>query len=103
MKTSEVFKEAKKRLHNGARAVPDGKSLNICHAIDHAVDHGVPSKDAALAQELVMQRLKPHFGVFSWLGAVAGAHLKRRTRQNLQTYRHAWLDALVKEFEAKGD
>ena len=112
MKTSEVFKQAKQHLWDGNRRTAYGEKF-ICHAIDKAADyHGAKAfsekrKPYVRAKLIISLRIAPNFTLFTWVyDNVDGARKvvwSRKGEQQMQAYRHRWLDALIKEFEKKGD
>lgn len=112
MKTSQAFKQAKQRL------LPLGPTQFICHALaEAAYDRSVMAAD--FDWHVVLPTQKPGFKTAIkaitdriggdctlevWLGAqgitVWGLD---DYREQMQAYRHRWLDALIAEFESKGD
>lgn len=114
MKTSEVFKQAKQHLWDGeVGCMRVEYSPYICHAIDAAADaSGIPPysrRDAPYrrAKAIIQQRIAPEYTLSDWVcrnvkrsGKVINA---RGGAQQAQAYRHRWLDAIIKEFEKKGD
>ncbi len=99
IKTSIILRNAKKELWDG-KGHPN-KSRFICYAIEE----GNPTfrhngKVAALYKEIAA-RLYPYGSVDGWLQH--NPKLFPLTLPNVQKYRHAWVDALIAEYEAKGD
>jgi len=117
MKTSKIFKQAKERLWDGREYSMDMGETYICHAIEEvAWDRGLRPTDRYLdrrfapykrAQKIIQQRIHPHDDLELWLSHnVPGAYkviYRIHSREQVQTYRHRWLDALIQEFEEKGD
>jgi len=108
MKTSELLREAKKGLWWGNSCVPDSyasyiETSYVCIAIDRA---GVRTGHSYLARNLrerLRIRLGKHDTVLGWLRYEVGVPEAHITGRNVQAYRHRWLDALIAEYEAKGD
>jgi hypothetical protein len=110
MKTSEAFKQAKQRLK------PLGPTQFICHALaEAAYDRSVTSTDFdwhniykterlgfRTAIKVITARIGSESPLDVWLG-VQGIPWSDKTPDQMQAYRHRWLDALIAEFEAKGD
>jgi hypothetical protein len=101
-KTSEVFRVAKTYLNRGDQ----DKTDYICVAIGHAQwDKLVTNKAADRARQVIGSRLQDNVSVTEWLkdrGYVPRTQSPYNNKQ-VQRYRHRWLNALIKEFEAKGD
>ena len=116
MKTSEVFKQAKTRLWDGQANWIDGE-MYICHAIDDVAwgnglytssgYHDRLSAPYNRAKKIIQQRIHPHMSLEDWaLDNVKGSWRtinKNDSCKQMQAYRHRWLDALIKEYKAKGD
>jgi len=88
----------------------------ICAALAQAYDCGEITRRALIrARGEVMARLAPHTSVPSWLDDNVKGGIKvwfhrqynRNERafwqQQMQAYRYRWVNALIKEYEAKGD
>ena len=97
MKTSEVFKRAKKHLSTGPNNW--GKPEYICYAIEKARCSEV---DKARATEIIMAGLAGWVTFGSWLENEKGIK-NDRTGEKLQTTRHAWLDHLITHYSNIGD
>lgn len=100
MKTSVVFREAKKHLIRSEAEI--GRvtgTMLICWAIDR-VPARLQERDDARA--IIKDRLKGHSVLDQWLQA-NGVKNRDITFDRVQAHRHAWLDLLIAEFEAKGD
>jgi hypothetical protein len=113
MKTSEAFKQAKQHL------IPTGRCVFICHALaEAAYDRSIMAAD--FDWHVVLTTKKPGFKtaiktITDRIGNEGGTldvWLNRQgipvwemhdRREQLQAYRHRWLDALIAEFESKGD
>lgn len=101
-KTSEAFREAKKHLNRGG----EDKTDYICSAIGQAEHAGmVTSRAAYRARATISIRLGDNPAVTSWLKERGFVPMKQSPFNNVQVqkYRHRWLNALIREFEAKGD
>lgn len=118
MKTSEVLKRAKKHL---SRKYREG----VCSAVWKATyESNVPSFRASDVTRMISDRIKPFGYASKWLawrmavgytmprsefripGSKAQAiydWLDKYTPKDIQAWRHAWLDSMITEFEAKGD
>jgi hypothetical protein len=110
MKTSEAFKQAKQHL------IPIGRSTYICHALAEAAYS--TSVTAAgfnwteirttrksgfkTAINVITGRIGSEGALETWLDR-QGIFPWKYGRRQMQAYRHRWLDALIVEFEAKGD
>ena len=97
MKTSEVFKRAKKLLSTG----PDdwGKPEYICYAIDKTRCSEV---DKDRTTEIIMKLLDGNYTFGGWLEHVKGIE-NDRTGAKIQITRHAWLDHLITHYSNIGD
>ncbi len=110
MKTSEAFKQAKQCLK------PIGSAGYICHALAEAAYgrcvsavgfdwHAIYNTRKA-GYETAINAIRARIGsdtpLESWL-TQQRIEYWRYDRDQMQAYRHRWLDALIAEFEAKGD
>ena len=111
MKTSEVFKQAKQHLAKDfeeTRNTPS-KEKFICIAITTAAAHckRITNEDVERCEDVVKLRMDGEYTLEGWLagrGCVPEYELcDLTTKDRIQAYRHAWLDLLIAEFEAKGD
>jgi hypothetical protein len=101
-KTSEVFRAAKKFLSKGNK----DKTDYICCAIhDAECADLVTGRAADRARHVIQRRLKDNVSVTSWLKDRGFVPMNKDPYNNVQVqkYRHRWLNALIREFEAKGD
>jgi len=101
-RTSEVFRAAKFYLNRGN----EDKTDYICSAIgDVEYANLVTSRAAYRARAVVGIRLGDNASVTSWLKERGYVPMNKNPHNNLQVqkYRHRWLNALIREFEAKGD
>jgi hypothetical protein len=106
MKSSQILRMAKRRL---AKAFADvDRDIFICFALRNVSrDTGdmVVMAKAEKIKELIMHRLKGCFTLDDWLVNYAGINHYRVSEgvNKMQRTRHAWVDSLIVEFEAKGD
>lgn len=101
-KTSEVFRAAKKYLNRGN----EDKSDYICGAIGGVVrDNLVTNRAAYRASNVIGVRLGDSVSVTGWLKDRGFVPMNKDPYNNVQVqkYRHRWLNALIREFESKGD
>jgi hypothetical protein len=112
MKTSEAFKQAKQHLR------PTGRCTYICHALaEAAFDRSIMATDFdwhviyttktpgfKTAIKTITDRIGSDSPVDVWLNRQGIPVWEMRDhREQMQAYRHRWLDALIAEFESKGD
>lgn len=95
-----VFKKAKKYL---AKSWPESKNIYICIAINEVMNRNhVLCNSCTAAKTIIAQRLEGSPTVGSWLkdnGFITSSSFTHTNSQNqLQEYRHRWLDSLIKEF-----
>ena len=109
MKTSTILRRAKKKLDMHDRT--DG----VCLAIGRVGSgwHGELIKDVSdrikpfayahqwLAHRMLCGRSKPKKTNEEW--EQTQAWLNAQSHRNIQRWRLAWIDELIKEYEAKGD
>ena len=101
-KTSEVFRVAKLYLNRGN----EDKTDYICGAIGDAERAKLVTRKAAdRARDTIGTRLRDNVTVTSWLKDRGFVPINQDPYNNkqVQKYRHRWLNALIKEFAAKGD
>ena len=117
-KVSAVFKQAKTRLWDGQPNWVD-KSMYICHAIeDVAPELSLRPLQSQRyydrryapynrAKKIIQQRIHPEMALEDWVLKNVKGSWRTLNRSDsckqMQAYRHRWLDALIKEYEAKGD
>jgi hypothetical protein len=112
MKTSDAFKLAKQRLR------PLGPTQFICHALaEAAYDRSIMAADFdwhvvlttqksgfKTAIKTITNRIGSDSPVDVWLNRQGIPVWEMHDhREQMQAYRHRWLDALIAEFESKGD
>jgi hypothetical protein len=111
MKTSEVFKRAKQRLamdYSETCNTPT-KEKFICLSISIAAAHckRMTVADVKRCEDVIKSRMGGVYTLEGWLagrGCVPEYELcDLATKDRIQAHRHAWLDSLIAEFEAKGD
>jgi hypothetical protein len=106
MKKSELFRAAKKYLAETADAADSSNMiLNIGDAISSAYYSNSNSVSALIAESCI-RTIKDRLGsakfLSGWLLKMHGIDAFS-DKDKYQETRHAWLDSLIKEFEAKGD
>lgn len=95
--TTNPFLAAKPFLNPGDEG---WKSGFICFAIAEAAHREfIPKADAAVAHQLVMTRLGGQATIQQWLQNIAKIPAEERTWQQVQQYRHRWLDHLALEWD----
>lgn len=95
--TTNPFRAAKPFLNPGDASCIAGF---ICFAITETAQRGIiPESDAAIAHNIVMTRLDGHATVQQWLKNVAGIPDSERPWDQVQQYRHRWLDQLALEWD----
>ena len=112
MKTSEAFKEARKRLWNGiGEYCGANKDHFICVALDHAV--AVDTATVIRCQVILDNLLEQHGCLEDWL--IAKEHLDPMflsqhsvedfpdIMRKVQVTRRAWLDHLINHYQSIGD
>ena len=102
MKTSKVFKRAKKYLVKDCNDL-SGKTRYICIAITGSAS----DMDAVRCTSIIESRLDGFCTLTEWLadkGCIPNNGFPSiANRDRIQQHRHAWLDLLIAEFKAKGD
>jgi hypothetical protein len=101
MKTSEVFRRARRRIWEGRYSKTGPQSRFICYAI--LFDATATPKERRKAIDIVTKRLHPYHSMEDWLMARGVSAAQVLTVWKMQAHRKAWLTMLIKEFEAKGD
>jgi hypothetical protein len=99
MKTSQAFKKIRWRI--AAR-----QETYICVAAAAICGGPAEKRAAGRAKDVVVKRMGPTYEGYSltlWLHKQAGIPSGRLTPAAMRAYRLRWLDALIEEFEAKGD
>lgn len=102
MKISQIFTRAHSKIKST-------KEIYICAAINH--DYAAPRYDRSRALDVIYERIqgtpRPSGSigdsVTQWLLDNTSAKRDDMTRDQMRLYRMRWLNALIKEFEAKGD
>lgn len=96
---AETLKGAKRYL---SRRMEDNKYEHICHAVHQFSDW----RGRDLTKRVIAERLgawndpgAPRT-VYCWLLDAAKVEGALLTYENVQKYRHRWVDALIKEFSA---
>jgi len=92
MKTSKVFKLAR-------ASIASGLDRFICIALKHTQGS---VRDRDRAKQVITTRMRGSGTLESWLEGV-GIPAHAQSSLKMQAYRLRWLDALIEEFETKGD
>jgi hypothetical protein len=102
MKTSAVFKAAKKGLWNGiGECQEQSKERYICHAIYwRVIDCSYVESRKAL--KIISLLLEGHDTLEEWLWAKHRIRANNNTKK-LQQTRQAWLDHLIAHYKSIGD
>lgn len=97
-----AFRAAKPLLWSGKdRVIPPGQTGYICYALRGAYFRGsVLGPTSRLAQELIAGRLDGHSTAVDWLYHRRGVPMSLLTSENVQDWRHRWLDMLIEEFSS---
>jgi len=102
MKTSEIFKAAKKHLWNGIGENREQlKEKYICNAIYWRVE-GCSIDEVHYAKKSIALLLEGHETLDDWLQANHKIN-GRDDRRKLQQTRQAWLDHLIAHYKSLGD
>jgi hypothetical protein len=118
MKTSKVLKRAKKQL---SRKYREG----VCNSVRAAKSNEAGEDKAFEVRQMIAKRVRPFTFASRWLAwrmvfgekmpiSEAAIPLSKvealnhwirncTTAKDIQAWRHAWLDNMIAEFEAKGD
>ena len=111
MKTSTILKYAKRILATKySEHIRFTKHQYICHAIDDVSQtYMCWAKARAITME-IQRRLEGYYSLENWLRSVHNIHSSDYDRHfpdefgdKVQTTRHAWIDSMIAEFQAKGD
>ncbi len=103
-KSSVILRKAKEKLWDGV-VYPQSGTQFICHAIVKTNPHPLKGKVGRVLKE-IERRLYPQYTVEHWLqarGYIPHGLITTSKRKKIQQYRHAWIDSLIAEYEAKGD
>lgn len=96
---ARVFKAAKQFLWNGRGCRTKDKRYFICYAIGKVDDTGM-SRGCRDALYEISRRLGHHATATQYLRYGLGVPEHELTDKAVQSWRHAWLDALIAEFSA---
>ena len=112
-KTSGALRCAKAYLWDGTGALWHQRNQFpfICAALAQAYENKeITYKTLINTRSVIMRRLSPSVSVSEWLDENIGFGYKYYNlrdhafwTQQIQAYRHRWVDALIIEFETKGD
>lgn len=96
---AKAFKAAKSFLYKGPPYTSRDKTAHICFAIEHACHVGRLTVDESELSRAHIRLLLGNNGTVSgWLRDHLDVQESERTSENVQQFRHRWLDALIKEF-----
>lgn len=98
---AKCFKRAKVTLATDIRDhIINYKTPYICHAIDDIYGMGSSIKDDC--KRIIQLRLGKHLSLERWL---IGNKVVNSvpSLDEMQPYRHRWLDSLIEEFNSKAD
>ena len=102
MKSSQILRRAKKRIESGI-------GTYLCYAIDCASDDDPDSlRKAEAMRSRIMVSIYPHTTAAKWLYLCIQPKQRydvwaKVNEDALREWRARWLDALIAEYEAKGD
>ncbi len=109
MKTSNVLKRTKKYVAKGVYGTHD-TSVYICHALELAYSSGrIGLSDCHEVRDIVQERLGKCNSLEQWLrwqGIQRPSYGPKSIKEyciKVQATRHAWIDSMIAEFQAKGD
>ena len=100
MKTSNVFRRAKRQLLNEISAPSSTEAGFICSCIRRV---RAPWPDKHRALRVIRERMGGCMALGDWLRYEHDVPDEDITATLVQAHRTAWLDLLIAEFEAKGD
>ena len=92
---AKAFKAAKPYLKTYNTPVGVERTSFICFALEYSK---TPCYVVDAAARVIMDRLHPNSTVYGWLLHQAKIPKHDLTPENVQAYRHRWLDSLIKEF-----
>jgi hypothetical protein len=104
MKTSEVYQQVRHTLNTELRGIPF-----ICLRL--VLDPRIPQADGLRARKIIEERMFPlgKHPLELWLyekRLIAYSHISEmppEMQEQMRLYRLRWLEALIVEFQAKGD
>lgn len=102
MKTSTLLRKAKRHLWDGKSKRKPQVVSGLCVAIMLAETHITYPMGRDIRNRII-KSLGKHMYVVGWLEHKAHVPRSLLTDKNAQEYRHRWLDALIAEYEARGD
>ena len=114
MKASKVLELAQAHLaRNWGEIYYGPKTEYVCYAVNDVFNRGkIQDWDRDRVKAHIAALIYPHMTLEGWLEEEHGiamqwrGHTERTTREfytKLQETRHAWVDAMIAEFRAKGD
>ena len=102
MKTSTLLRRAKQCLWDGKSERRSRVCSGLCVAI-MCSETDITYDVGRAVRNRIQQSLGGHTYVTGWLKYEAKVPKKLLTAENVQEYRHRWLDALIAEYKARGD
>lgn len=102
MKTSTLLRRAKRYLWDGKGKQKPRQVSGLCVATLLAETEATYPLGRGV-RERINKSLGKHLYVTVWLENKARVPRHLLTVANVQEYRHRWLDALIAEYEARGD
>jgi hypothetical protein len=98
----QAFKAAKIYLARNAADLDNYQQPNeefICCSLDRASLEGhISAKSLEASQALVMDRISPYVTACQWLAGTLKVDMMKLDEDDVQEWRHRWLDELIKEF-----
>jgi len=98
----QAFKAAKIYLATNSEEIDGAKPRReefICCSVDQAHFNGHISQESAhRAEALIMNRIYPSVTACQWLAAELGVDMMHLEEDDVQQWRHRWLDSLIQEF-----
>ena len=89
---AKALKAAKKNLSDVTRDY-------ICNALELVcLEQDITRVESDAARRIIRDLISPCYSVKNWLLTVANVPEEQLTTIAVQTYRHEWLDHLIKEF-----
>ncbi len=98
----QAFKAAKIYLARNGADIQSRKPADeefICSSLDRAHLNGHISRETAdLASDMIMERIWPSVTACRWIQQATGLSYSSMTEDDVQQWRHRWLDSLIWEF-----
>ena len=114
MKASKVLELAQAHLARNWGEIDSGpKTEYVCYAVNDVFNsHKITLFDRDRVKWHIAKLIHPHMTLESWLEHKHGIEMQwrgyterdvREFYTKMQETRHAWVDAMIKEFRSKGD